>query len=236
MSAAVIDLFEEITSSTVASVSRQLKLAGNRAVNLRINSLGGNCAAGFAVIELAREHRAGVHCTVYGLAASMASAVVCACRSAVMAENAWFMVHNPWVGGGGDARQLRRTADELDKIAAQLSGIYCGKTGLPESEIRELMDRETWLTAHEAKDMGFVDRVGPAGPESQNMIRLAAARFPGFTPALARRADSKPVQNQPVRRLSKHRQEIEAARAAYSKMKPGPARLAFFRQHKHWLF
>jgi len=59
----------------------------------------------------------------------------------------------------GDAKEMRKTADLLDKIKQELVNIYVNKTSLDKEDVAEMMNEETWLTSQEAMDMGFVDTI-----------------------------------------------------------------------------
>jgi ATP-dependent Clp protease protease subunit len=72
------------------------------------------------------------------------------------------MMHNPWTGMFGDAEDLRKEADTLDKIKEQLVGIYEDNSNLDAEAINELMDAETWLNPAEAKAFGFITDIDKA--------------------------------------------------------------------------
>lgn len=76
-----------------------------------------------------------------------------------MPENTLYMVHNPLVMSYGNAEEMRETADLLDKVRDTIVAAYRNKTNLEDSKIIELMDAETWMTAQEAREFGFVDEV-----------------------------------------------------------------------------
>lgn len=128
-------------------------------LNIYVNSPGGDVFAGHAIASMIKRCHAETIAHVDGLAASMASVIVCACNKVVMPSNTMLMVHNPWTRMAGNANDLRKMADDLDKIGESSMSVYREKTGLPDEKIKELLDGETWLTAQEAKDLGFCDEV-----------------------------------------------------------------------------
>ena len=69
------------------------------------------------------------------------------------------MIHNAWGGSSGDAKEMRKQADVLDKISNEIAEIYVKKTRLSYNEIEMMMSEETWLTAEEAVALGFVDSI-----------------------------------------------------------------------------
>jgi ATP-dependent Clp protease, protease subunit len=100
---------------------------------------------------------------IEGICASIATLIAAAGQKTLMNRTGEFMIHNPLITDlKGDARELRSVANQLDKIKSILIDVYQRKTGLPKEKLWELYDNETWLTAEEAKTMGFVDEVQDA--------------------------------------------------------------------------
>lgn len=127
-----------------------------------INSGGGDAFAGQTIHSILRRHKARVVTYVDGLAASAASVIAMAGDTVVMPRNAMMMVHNPWTFAWGEASELRKVADTLDQVRETLVAVYEEKTGLDRDRIIELLDAETWMTAEEAKDLGFADEIDEA--------------------------------------------------------------------------
>lgn len=71
------------------------------------------------------------------------------------------MIHNPWTWAQGNAQELRKQADDLDKICEASKQTYLDKAGdkLDPDTLQELLNAETWLTAKEAYDYGLADEV-----------------------------------------------------------------------------
>lgn len=127
-------------------------------IELHVSSPGGSVVDGLAIYNFLRQHPAPVTAYVDGIAASIASVIVMAGDEVVMPENALLMIHDPWSVVVGNAADLRKTADDLDKIKAGIVAAYVRKTGLPRDEVGRLMSEESWLTAAEAVELGFADR------------------------------------------------------------------------------
>ncbi len=125
-------------------------------ISVHINSEGGDMFAGIAIKNILAAHPGNVTCIVEGLAASAASIVAMAGRT-VMRNGAMMMIHNPWAIVAGNADDLRDKADMLDKARGTLIDIYKAKTGKSKSELKSLLDAETWMTADEAVEAGFAD-------------------------------------------------------------------------------
>lgn len=128
-------------------------------INLRINSPGGEVFDGIAVYNMLKRHTAKVNVTVDGIAASMASVVAMAGDSIVMPENAMMMIHNPSGFVVGTSDDMREIADALDKMKQGLVSAYVSKTGMTKAKVEKLMSDTTWMTAKEAVEMGFADKV-----------------------------------------------------------------------------
>jgi ATP-dependent Clp endopeptidase proteolytic subunit ClpP len=141
---------------TAKDFARDLKeIKPNGSIDLHLNSPGGSVTDGIAIYNLLKNHTSTVNVIIDGLAASMASVIAMAGDTITMPENALMMIHNPWGGASGDADDLRKTAEILDKMKSALISAYATKTGKDTQEISDLMDAETWMTGSEALAMGF---------------------------------------------------------------------------------
>lgn len=129
-------------------------------INIYINSYGGSVFEGTAIYNQLKRHPA--HKTVYidGFVCSVASVIAMAGDEIVMPRNALMMVHNMWMYAQGNAAELRKAADDLDKINEAGRAAYLEKAGdkLTPEMIAELEDGETWLTAEECIRYGLADR------------------------------------------------------------------------------
>jgi ATP-dependent Clp endopeptidase proteolytic subunit ClpP len=161
------------TGGGVTAKNFQKELAEIKAsqIDLHINSPGGVVFDGITIYNLIKQHPANVTTYIDGLAASIASVIALAGDKVIMAENALYMIHNPWGMAIGPAEDMRKQADVLDKIRGSMTLAYTSKSDRSENEIHSLMDAETWMTAEEAKEAGFVDEIG------SEMDMAACARF-----------------------------------------------------------
>lgn len=130
-------------------------------INVRINSPGGRLFSGAAIANSLQQHSAEVHAYIDGLCASAATLIACAADKVYMPLNGMYMIHNPSAYGAGDSNQLRKTADKLDILREGVIAVYQNKVGekLTKEEITNLLDEETWMTAAEAQEKGFVDEI-----------------------------------------------------------------------------
>ena len=154
-----IFIYDMIGSMGVDSMSIIEQLEGKEEVNVRINSVGGDVFEGIAIYNALKKHEGKVNVTIEGIAASMASVIMLAGDHIDASENSLIMIHNPSVGIQGESKDLTSKAELLDKIKEQMLAVYGEKTGKDADEISAMMDKETWLTATEAQEIGLVDSV-----------------------------------------------------------------------------
>jgi ATP-dependent protease ClpP protease subunit len=124
-------------------------------LDVRIISRGGEITEGFGIYNALKRHDGIVNTYNDGLAASMASIVFLAGKNRYMAENALLMVHKPLTLQDGNADDLRKTADILDKYEANLLAVYASVTGIGSEELTAMLREETFLNADEAMSKGF---------------------------------------------------------------------------------
>ena len=140
-------------------------------INVRINSAGGDVFDGMAIYNLLHTHPARVRVQIDGLCASIASIIAMAGDEIVMGEGTWMMIHKPYsafmpqVG----AEDLRKTADVLDKMTESMCAIYCARTGQSPDAVNAAMAAETWMTAADAKSLGYCTEVTPANAPEETV-------------------------------------------------------------------
>lgn len=134
-----------------------------KSLNIHLNSYGGSCFAGNAIISILDNYRRknGTALNVYieGIAASMGSGIASVGDKVYMASNSLFMIHKPlsWVVGNAD--DMKKAIEILDKTEDTLVSNYMRRFNGTEDELRQMMSDETWLTADEAKEWGFADEI-----------------------------------------------------------------------------
>ena len=164
------------------------KMDTKQRLTVRINSPGGDVFEAVAINALLSEWKGGVDVQVDGLAASAASYIATVGDKVTMAEGSMLMIHDPWTVAVGNAEEMQRAADTLDKIADNLVGAYSRKSGLASAEVRDIMRAETWLTADEAVAKGLRRRSaatrrrrvlyqGNAVQECSGSVRKQTSRF-----------------------------------------------------------
>lgn len=142
----------------------ELREAAGDEVSVHVNSGGGDVFDANTMAEAIRSYQGRTVAVIEGIAASAASYFALTADEVRMSENALFMIHNPSTFAWGDAEEMRKAADSLEKVKATIVNQYVRKTGKDAAEVSDLMDAETWLTAEEALDGGFVDELLDAEP------------------------------------------------------------------------
>lgn len=141
------------------SFVKELAAIDAKTVHLRINSPGGDVFEGKAISTAIRQMKCKTIAHIDGLCASAATGVALACDEVEMAEGSFFMIHNAWTLAIGNAKDLQETADLLLKVDDSIVNDYAKKTGLDAKELKQMMTDETWFSAQEAKDKGFIDSI-----------------------------------------------------------------------------
>jgi ATP-dependent Clp protease protease subunit len=139
-------------------------------VHMYINSPGGLVTAGLAIYDTMQYIRPPVQTFCIGQAASAASLLLCAGRKGdrFALPNARVMVHQPSASYYGQAADIARHAQEIVKLKRRLNEIYARHTGQSVEAIEKMLDRDTYMTAEEAKRFGLLDQVMSRRPEGES--------------------------------------------------------------------
>ena len=157
---AVLALDEEIGfwGTQAKDFRAQLDAVEGNELVVEINSVGGDVMAGQGIYNMLRSWAKDgktVTTRVTGVAASIASIIALAGDKREMPKNTFAMVHQASTFAVGTADDMRDAADTLDKVDGSLRGIYMDRMGVDEAKAKEIMAKDTWLTADEAMDLGF---------------------------------------------------------------------------------
>jgi ATP-dependent protease ClpP protease subunit/ribosomal protein L12E/L44/L45/RPP1/RPP2 len=143
----------------------ELKQVTTSKINLRLNSPGGSVFDGIAIANAIRSHPATVTVYVDSLAASIASVIAMSGDRLVMMPQSQIMVHNASGACYGDATEMTKMADLLDKQSRNIAEAYAQHTGGSLADWQQYMADETWFTAEEALAVGLADEVMPMRPK-----------------------------------------------------------------------
>lgn len=129
-------------------------------INVVINSTGGDVWSGSEIYTVLKEHQGHVTVKIVGIAASAASFIACAGDTVKMSPTGQFMIHNAALFiNQGDHQAMSKGAEVLQVTDESIRNAYKLKTHLDDEQLIEMMDKETWLNARQAKECGFVDEV-----------------------------------------------------------------------------
>jgi len=139
-------------------------------IHMYINSPGGVVTAGLAIYDTMQYIRPPIQTFCVGQAASAASLLLMAGKKGerFALPNSRVLVHQPSASYYGQAADIARHAQEVIKLKHRLNEIYAKHTGRTVAEIEKALDRDTYMTADEAKTFGIIDQVmarRPEGPE-----------------------------------------------------------------------
>lgn len=128
-------------------------------VDVYINSPGGSVSEGIAIYNILKRTRAYVRVSIDGFACSVASVIAMAGNSISMPKSSMQMIHNAWTVAMGNANELRKVADDMDKINEVVVSAYMSKFKGTEEELRTLLDNETYLTSEECLKYGLCTKI-----------------------------------------------------------------------------
>lgn len=161
----IIFITGAIDDSTAALVSAQLLFLESenpkKDIAMYINSPGGYVTSGLAIYDTMQYIRCPITTVCIGQAASMGSLLLAAgeAGSRIALPNARVMVHQPSGGYRGVASDIVRHAEEIQDLKTRLNNIYVKHTGQDYEAIERKLDRDTFMTAEDARDFGIIDQV-----------------------------------------------------------------------------
>ncbi len=195
---AQIDIYDEIDwywGVTAADFRSTLQALPDTidTIDLHINSPGGDVYEAIAIMNTLRQHSARIVTTVDGYAASSAGFIaVGASDELIVAENAEIMAHLPWALMIGDANDMRKMADDLERIGKNIASIFAARAGGTVDDWMAVLTAETWWSAQEAVDAGIADSVlespkRDGGDDAKNRFDLSIFNHAGRANAPAPR-------------------------------------------------
>lgn len=159
---------------TPAKFKADLAKAGNGGpVTIRINSPGGEVWAASTIRSIMMEYQGKITVRIDGLCASAATIVATAGDVVRMQDSAYFMIHEAWMIAYGNVEDFKAVIDFLKVTNQGILEAYQSKTNLGEDQLAKMMKDETWMTARQAQEYGFVDEVITA---SSKQFAMAGGR------------------------------------------------------------
>ncbi|MGH8429915.1 MAG: head maturation protease, ClpP-related, partial [Solimonas sp.] len=156
------------------AVAKELANISAKTIHVRINSPGGDVFEARAIMTALREHAAKIVIHVDGIAASAATSLMMAGDEVKMTRGGRMMIHEAWTFTMGNKRDLRSEAELLDGIDQEIAADYKGRTGKSDAELHTWMMAETWFSADQAKEAGFVDEIVETTRKADNRWNLSA--------------------------------------------------------------
>lgn len=135
-----------------------LALQPGEQLEVLINSGGGSVMAGQEIYSKLKR-RDDVTIEIQSIAGSAAGVIAMAAKSKISPVG-MIMIHNVSMSGAsGDYHDMQKNAEILKQMNSAMASAYTEKSGMPLEDVLKIMDRETWLTANQCLEYGFVDEI-----------------------------------------------------------------------------
>jgi ATP-dependent protease ClpP protease subunit len=181
---------EEGGAGTFQEFASELRALGPcPELRVEIHSYGGSVIVGKGIHDKLLEHPANKTAIIYGVCASAATYAALACQKVQIPANSFFLIHNSSGICMGNASDMQRCAENLEVCDESIANLYASRTGKSVDEIRDLMDKDVWVTGTEAFEIGLADEViSPVTIDRKNLPSPENFRSPAHNsiPAGAR--------------------------------------------------
>lgn len=182
----ILGVIEPSSANTRDAINSALLEASGQPVVLNISSEGGDVFEGLSMADLISSYPGEVTAKGIGIVASIATVVMLAADKSLMSKNGFFMIHNCWGMSMGNKEEMQKMIDLYEKVDEQMLNIYVAKIKnsgkLVDGDIKktkemvaEMMTAETWMTAQEALNYGFIDGYIEEQPKDKKLETLAFA-------------------------------------------------------------
>ena len=182
-------------------------------IHLYINSPGGSVFEGVTIYNMLKRHKARIIVHVDAVAASIASVIAMAGDEVRMPSNSVMMIHNALIGPiWGNAQELRKHADDVERISQSSMTTYLSKAGdkLTEEKLKELLDAESWLSADQALEYGLCDVVEEANQMAAYISDDLFAKYKNVPKQLQQSQPSPSISAEEMALRQKIKEEAEA--------------------------
>lgn len=130
-----------------------------KVLNVHINSPGGSVFEAIAITNILKDSEKTINIVIDGLAASGAALITQAGNKVLMRSNALFLVHKASTIAYGTAEELRKIAEEVEKVNEIVIDTLKDRFNGSEEELNKLLEKDTYLKAEEVKKYGFIDEI-----------------------------------------------------------------------------
>lgn len=165
-------------SETSAEYFRQKlnEIPDNDEIELFVNSNGGSVKEGVAIYNMLSRKQCKKTCYIDGFAYSVASVICLACDKIIMGLGTSMMIYEMWMTVSGNAKQLRKHADDLDVLMESNRQIYLNRAkNLTEEQLIEMMEAETILTPEQCLEYGFCDEIAQSSIDPNTLLNQQRA-------------------------------------------------------------
>jgi len=142
-------------------------------ITVRVNSPGGDALDGVAMFNAIKAHPSKITTRIEALAASAASYIAVAGHEKQAYKNTMIMIHEPMAGVAGNQYEMREIADVLAHLNDNMIDMYADNTNVGKRDLRAMLKAETWMTAKQAKEKGFIDTIIEAGSSAKAAFDLS---------------------------------------------------------------
>lgn len=154
----IYDWFE-IPATSPQKVNKALTEANGEDIEIVINSGGGSVYSGSEIYTILKDYKGATTGKIVGIAGSSASIIAMGVDRLLISPTGQVMIHRASMSTGGNTTDMEKASEILNKIDKSIANAYRLKTGLEQNKLLDLMTKETWMTAQEAKEYGFVDDI-----------------------------------------------------------------------------
>lgn len=183
--------YEAQSASGKATIIKQnqsvkdLVAVNKQMLELHINSNGGSVKEGVAIYSQLKQKNCKKVGYVDGVAYSVAFLILQACDERVMGLGTSALIHNMWMSVDGNAKELRKAADDLDTLMESNRQIFLEKSNLEEQQLIDMMEAETFLTPEKALEYGLIDRVDSYQADDKDVQQRLMSRVQQLSGVIA---------------------------------------------------
>lgn len=150
---------EDDPTRSAYNIVKELQAVQAPSINVHINSNGGDVSEGLAIYNTLKNSGKTVTTYCDGFACSAASVVFMAGSKRIMSNASLLMIHNAWMFTMGNSSELRKQADDLEKVNQTAVEAYKSVAKISEDDIKKMMDESTWISAADALSYGFATEI-----------------------------------------------------------------------------
>lgn len=188
------------------------KIPSDSPLDISINSFGGAVYTGLSIYSLLKAHKGQITFRIDGAAMSAATIITSVPGAKViMPRGSMMMIHKVSSVAIGTTDDMRKAADDMEKLEENLINIYVEKTGRTVDEIKEKVNAETFFTAEEAVEFGLADEI-------DETTEVKNTAFGGFVMLNGLKADSRFFANAPKGFIHAEQPQASAIKKEVQKM------------------